>query len=88
MACVILSWHATIYVPLADPEQRSSHMAAINMAAIKGRDTQPEVLVRRFLHRNGFRYRLHRKDLPGKPDIVLPKYKTVINVNGCFLAFS
>ncbi len=55
-----------------------------NMQQIKGKDTKPEMLVRRFLHANGFRYRLHVKDLPGKPDLVLPKYKTVIFVHGCF----
>lgn len=55
-----------------------------NMSRIKGKDTKPEMLVRKFLHANGFRYRLHDKKLPGKPDIVLPKYKTVIFVHGCF----
>src|SRR4051812_17927429 len=55
-----------------------------NMSRIKGKDTKPEMLVRRFLHAQGFRYRLHVKDLPGKPDIVLPKYRTVIFVHGCF----
>jgi DNA mismatch endonuclease (patch repair protein) len=55
-----------------------------NMSQIKGKNTKPEMLVRRFLHANGFRYRLHVKDLPGKPDIVLPKYRTVIFVHGCF----
>jgi len=55
-----------------------------NMSQIKGKNTKPEMLVRRFLHAHGFRYRLHVKDLPGKPDIVLPKYKTVIFVQGCF----
>lgn len=54
------------------------------MSRIKGKDTKPEMLVRTFLHANGFRYRLHVKNLPGKPDIVLPKYKTVIFVHGCF----
>jgi DNA mismatch endonuclease (patch repair protein) len=54
------------------------------MAAIRGKDTKPEMLVRSWLHRNGFRFRLHRKDLPGKPDIVLAKYRTVIFVHGCF----
>ena len=54
------------------------------MSRIKGKDTKPELLVRKFLHAHGFRYRLHVKGLPGKPDIVLPKYKTVIFVNGCF----
>lgn len=61
------------------PEQRSR-----NVAAIKGRDTKPEMRVRSLLHSLGFRYRLHRKDLPGKPDIVLPKHRTVIFVHGCF----
>src|SRR5580704_4056457 len=55
-----------------------------NMSRIKGKDTKPEMLVRRFLHAQGFRYRLHVKDLPGKPDIVLPKYKTIIFIHGCF----
>lgn len=54
------------------------------MSHIRSKDTKPEVLVRRFLFANGFRFRLHRKDLPGKPDIVLPKYKTAIFINGCF----
>ena len=54
------------------------------MSRIKGKDTRPEMLVRKFLHANGFRYKLHDKKLPGKPDIVLPKYKTVIVVHGCF----
>jgi DNA mismatch endonuclease, patch repair protein len=49
-----------------------------NMAAIKDKNTKPEMLVRRFLHAKGYRYRLHDKKLPGKPDIVLPKYNTVI----------
>ena len=55
-----------------------------NMSQIKGKDTKPELIVRRFLFSHGFRYRLHDKKLPGKPDIVLPKYRTVIFVNGCF----
>lgn len=55
-----------------------------NMAAIGPKDTAPELLVRRFLHSQGFRFRLHRKDLPGRPDIVLPKYRAVVMVNGCF----
>jgi DNA mismatch endonuclease (patch repair protein) len=54
------------------------------MSRIKGKNTKPEMLVRKFLHAAGFRYRLHVKELPGKPDIVLPKYKTVIFVHGCF----
>lgn len=55
-----------------------------NMSRIKGKDTRPEMLVRKFLFSKGFRYRLHDKKLPGKPDIVLPKYKTVIFIHGCF----
>ena len=54
------------------------------MSRIRSKDTTPERIVRSFLHRNGFRFRIHVKDLPGKPDIVLPKYKTVIEVRGCF----
>jgi len=55
-----------------------------NMSQIKGSNTKPEILVRKFLFSKGFRYRINDKKLPGKPDIVLPKYKTVIFVNGCF----
>lgn len=55
-----------------------------NMSRIRNKDTKPEVLIRKFLFSNGFRYRLNDKKLPGKPDIVLPKYKTVIFVNGYF----
>ncbi|WP_286222688.1 very short patch repair endonuclease [Marinobacter apostichopi] len=55
-----------------------------NMAAIKGKNTKPEIWLRKELFKIGFRYRLHRKDLPGKPDIVLPKYRAVIFVHGCF----
>lgn len=54
------------------------------MAGIKGRNTKPELLIRSLLHRKGFRYRLYGKDLPGKPDIILPKYKSVIFIHGCF----
>lgn len=54
------------------------------MAGIKGKDTRPEMLVRRELHRRGFRFRIHRRDLPGRPDIVLPRFKAAIFVNGCF----
>lgn len=54
------------------------------MAAVRGKDTKPEMLIRRYLHGQGFRYRLHDKSLPGSPDLVLPKYKTVVFVHGCF----
>lgn len=54
------------------------------MSRIKGKDTKPEMLVRKFLFSQGFRYRLHDKKLPGRPDIVLPRYKTVLFIHGCF----
>lgn len=54
------------------------------MRAVKSRDTKPEMLVRRTVHGMGYRYRLHRKDLPGKPDLVFPKRRKAIFVNGCF----
>lgn len=62
-----------------EPEVRS-----YNMSRIKGKNTKPEIIVRKFLFGKGFRYRIHSKNLPGKPDIVLPKYKTVIFIHGCF----
>jgi DNA mismatch endonuclease (patch repair protein) len=55
-----------------------------NMSRIRGKDTRPELLVRSLLHRLGYRFRLNRKDVPGKPDLVLPKYQTAIYVHGCF----
>lgn len=54
------------------------------MSRVSGKNTKPEIVVRSLLHNLGFRFRLHRKDLPGKPDIALPKYKKVIFVHGCF----
>lgn len=61
------------------PEERSRVMSHIT-----GKDTRPEMIVRSLLHRLGFRFRLHHRDLPGKPDIVLPRRKAVIFVHGCF----
>jgi DNA mismatch endonuclease (patch repair protein) len=61
------------------PEKRS-----FNMSRIKGKDTKPELIIRRWLWHKGYRYRLHRKDIPGKPDIVFSGRKKVIFVNGCF----
>jgi DNA mismatch endonuclease (patch repair protein) len=55
-----------------------------NMSRVKGKNTKPELIVRKFLFSKGFRFRIHDKKLPGKPDIILPKYKTVVFVNGCF----
>ena len=60
-------------------EQRSR-----NMAAIRSKDTKPEMLVRRLVHCMGYRYRLHRKDLPGKPDLTFPSLRKVLFVHGCF----
>ena len=61
------------------PEKRSFIMSRVRSAT-----TKPEMLIRSFLHKNGFRFRLHVKTLPGHPDIVLPKYKTIVEVRGCF----
>lgn len=61
------------------PEQRRR-----NMGRVRSRDTRPEMTVRSLLHREGFRYRLHRRDLPGRPDIVLPRHRAAIFVHGCF----
>ena len=55
-----------------------------NMSRIRSKDTKPEMLVRKALHSLGFRFRLHVRELPGRPDIVLPKYRTIIEVKGCF----
>jgi DNA mismatch endonuclease, patch repair protein len=63
----------------------TKEIRSYNMSQIKGRNTKPEMLVRKFLHANGYRYKLHDKSLTGKPDLVLPKYKTVIFVDGCLL---
>lgn len=62
-----------------NPEVRS-----YNMSQIKGKNTKPELLVRKFLFANGFRYKLHVKDLPGKPDLVLTKHRIAIFINGCY----
>lgn len=67
---------------MADVHDKATR--SYNMSRIKGTDTKPEMLVRKYLHANGIRYRLHNKNLPGKPDLTLTKYHTVIFVNGCF----
>jgi DNA mismatch endonuclease (patch repair protein) len=64
---------------IVSPERRSAMMAGI-----KGRDTKPEIAVRRLAHRLGYRFRLHRRDLPGTPDLVFPGRKKVVFVHGCF----
>lgn len=68
-----------LMVDIVDQASRSRMMAGI-----RGKNTKPEILVRSYLHRSGLRFRIHVKDLPGKPDIVLPKYKTALFVHGCF----
>ena len=57
---------------------------SFNMSRIRGKDTKPEMVVRSMVHRMGFRYRLHQKNLPGKPDIVLTRHRKIIMVHGCF----
>ena len=75
----ILSWFTRLVVDRISEAHRSW-----NMSRIGGKDTKPELHVRQLLHAMGYRFRLHRKDLPGKPDIVLPKFKAVIFVHGCY----
>lgn len=65
-------------------DRHTSQQRHMNMAAIHGKDTKPEMIVRRYLWSHGFRYRINHPRLPGKPDIVLRKYRTCIFVNGCF----
>lgn len=62
----------------------SARVRSYNMSRIKSKNTKPELVVRQLLHAAGFRFRLHVDDLPGKPDIVLTKYETVVFVHGCF----
>ena len=69
---------------LHDMERQKEALRSRMMSRVKPRDTKPELIVRSMLHRLGFRFRLHRYDLPGKPDIVLPRLRKVILVHGCF----
>lgn len=62
----------------------SKEIRSLNMSRIKAKDTKPELIVRRYLHSQGIRFRLHDKNLPGKPDVVLKKYNVVVFINGCF----
>jgi len=66
-------------VDVLTPEQRR-----LNMSRIRGKDTRPELILRRRLHAMGLRFRLHRKDLPGRPDMVFPRYRAAVLVHGCF----
>lgn len=65
-------------------EKINSQTRSQMMAGIRGRDTQPELVVRSFLHARGFRFRLHRRDMAGTPDLVLPRHRAVVFVHGCF----
>jgi DNA mismatch endonuclease (patch repair protein) len=67
---------------MSDPH--SKEIRSYNMSMIRSKNTRPEMIVRKYLHKNGYRYKLHDLSLPGKPDLVLVKYKTAIFVNGCF----
>jgi DNA mismatch endonuclease (patch repair protein) len=78
-ACRTIIFFKTYPMDIFTPERRSALMAKVRRS-----NTRPEVVVRRLLHRLGFRFRLHRIDLPGTPDLVLPKLRTVIFVHGCF----
>ena len=69
-------------VAMADVHDRKTR--SFNMSGIRSKDTKPELLVRKFLFSKGFRYKLHDTSLPGKPDLVFPKHKTVVFVHGCF----
>lgn len=71
-----------VYLNMADVHTKS--VRSYNMSRIRSKDTKPEFIVRKFIFANGFRYRLHGKNLPGRPDIVLRKLKTTIFVHGCF----
>lgn len=66
------------------PPADASHIRSRNMRAVRAKNTAPEMRVRRLLHAMGYRFRLHHRDLPGTPDIVLPRHRTVIFVHGCF----
>ncbi|HMH22294.1 MAG TPA: DNA mismatch endonuclease Vsr [Puia sp.] len=66
------------------PDVHDKATRSYNMSRIRAKNTSPELLVRKFLHARGFRYKLHDRSLPGSPDLVLPRYKTIIFVHGCF----
>lgn len=72
----------SLFITMADVHSKETR--SFNMSQIKGKNTKPEIIVRKHLFAEGFRYRLHDKSLPGNPDIILKKFKTVVFVNGCF----
>lgn len=71
-------------VPPPIYDVHTPQVRSYNMSRIRGRDTRPELLIRRGLHARGYRFRLHVKDLPGRPDVVFPKHRAVLFVHGCF----
>ena len=75
---------ASLFGPIAMTDVHSAEIRSKNMMAIKSKNSQPELIVRRLLHAKGFRYRLHNKLLPGKPDLIFKKYNAVLFVHGCF----
>jgi|SRR5271156_3514526 DNA mismatch endonuclease (patch repair protein) len=81
---VVGAWYELRYGHTSTMDTLSRTERSERMALIRGRDTKPELAVRRLLHRSGFRYRLHRATLPGKPDLVFPSRHKVIFVHGCF----
>lgn len=66
------------------PDVLTSEQRRLNMSRIRGRDTKSEMAIRRGLHARGLRFRLHRKDLPGRPDLVFPRHRAIVFVHGCF----
>jgi DNA mismatch endonuclease (patch repair protein) len=66
------------------PDVHSTEKRSFNMSRIKGKNTKPEIQVRKFLFAQGLRYKIHDKNLPGRPDMVFPKFKKVVCINGCF----
>lgn len=79
---MVILWRILTKKTMTDVHSKETR--SYNMSKIKGKDTKPEILVRKFLFSQGLRYKLHDKTLPGKPDIVFPKYKAVVFVHGCF----
>ena len=77
-------WKSVVSQGCLVPEKISQETRSRMMSGIRGRDTKPELLIRRHLHAQGLRFRLDARDLPGRPDIVLPRWKTVVFAHGCF----
>ena len=85
MGCTLMKgWQRILPLCRNMADTHTAQQRRFNMQQIKSTNTKPEMLVRKFLFAHGYRYKLHDKKLPGKPDMVLPKYRTVIFVHGCF----